>query len=560
MKPNPKIEKTNFYNELLEFSSSNLVIDEKHLLYKEIVSKTSDEDENENIETKIDTQAHPIELRKLIDLIDNTKTSWGNEFLLDSILNPSTNLDEIQAKQDALREISNNETLKENLSKYLNFVKETIELENKDPNGEITGLRNGVDSFLRYTGRSNLKSLEKLICESNKNITTSKNIKSNYLKKIIKDINNLEKSDIGKFSKGIKFKQWGRDSVYSYKELKLDVPIPFLPIPMPTGFLGIGAGIYSILSNETIRSQDSPFFAIALLTLVVTGGIGIISTVDSLFQDKIKKRYENDLDFKKGIKSIGKLDELLSYEQMRTDLISKNIPVCLPTMIDSKKHQFTSKKIINLIEKTEQNISNYIPNDVNLSGITFYTGPNSGGKTSLAKAIAQAQILAQAGGYIPTSSATISIADKICYQVGTNDTQTDKEGGFGTQIKKTKNIFYNSSPQTLIIIDDLIDGTSFKDKTEISTDQLSGFTHIGSNLIYVSHHNELAEIFEKQNSGSFYQIEYKNNKPTHKLIPGICTESHANEVASKIGFGSEDIKNHLISKGYISNNRELRNI
>jgi dsDNA-specific endonuclease/ATPase MutS2 len=68
----------------------------------------------------------------------------------------------------------------------------------------------------------------------------------------------------------------------------------------------------------------------------------------------------------------------------------------------------------------------------------------------------------------------------------------------------------------------------------------------------VTHSAELVERFQEMEKGQYLQVEFDGGKPTHRLIEGISTESHAYRVARKIGFASEDIERYLKEKGYIS--------
>jgi len=41
------------------------------------------------------------------------------------------------------------------------------------------------------------------------------------------------------------------------------------------------------------------------------------------------------------------------------------------------------------------------------------------------------------------------------------------------------------------------------------------------------------------------QVEFADDLPTFRLIPGISRVSHADRVAKKIGFSKQDIDNYL---------------
>jgi hypothetical protein len=50
---------------------------------------------------------------------------------------------------------------------------------------------------------------------------------------------------------------------------------------------------------------------------------------------------------------------------------------------------------------------------------------------------------------------------------------------------------------------------------------------------------------QSEGIGSYLQVEFLPEGPTHHLISGISRESHADRVASAIGFSKEDVEKHL---------------
>ena len=74
---------------------------------------------------------------------------------------------------------------------------------------------------------------------------------------------------------------------------------------------------------------------------------------------------------------------------------------------------------------------------------------------------------------------------------------------------------------------------------------------IGSTTLLVTHDHELAGRFQKEKC-QHLQVEFKNEKPTYKLIPGISKKGHAELVAEKIEFSLSDIKEHLKREGYLN--------
>jgi DNA mismatch repair protein MutS len=265
------------------------------------------------------------------------------------------------------------------------------------------------------------------------------------------------------------------------------------------------------------------------------------------FVSPLKEIYKEDPNLVRGIESLGKIDELLSF-YWYSETMKRNI--VLPKVTDASKHYFEAKNVRNPILAKEN--PDYIPNDVNMDEqrLTIITGANSGGKTTYCKTITQIQLLAQIGCYVPAEEAELSIADKILYQAPMFDSIRDAEGRFGTELKRTKDIFLEATPRSLVVLDELAEATTHEEKMEISYVVLNGFDKIGSNTILVTHNHELASRFLQEGRSQNLQVEFKNKRPTYKLVQGIAKKSHAELIAEKIGFSPKDIDEYLKRKGY----------
>ena len=266
----------------------------------------------------------------------------------------------------------------------------------------------------------------------------------------------------------------------------------------------------------------------------------------------LRDGYRTSRDVQQAIEALGQIDELLSFHRYAKAFGS---PTVLPSLLDSDRHAMILEGVRNPI--LGKGNAEYVPNDINLNRarITFITGPNGGGKTAFCKTIAQAQLLAQIGCYVPAERAQLSVADRIFYQVPESNSLTDREGRFGTELQRTKAIFFASSPRSLVILDELAEGTTYQEKLEISHTILGGFYQVGNNTILVTHNYELAEQFQKRDIGLYRQAEFVHGAPTHRLVDGISRISHAHKVAQRIGFAKEDIEKHLVERGYSAEDR-----
>jgi DNA mismatch repair ATPase MutS len=242
------------------------------------------------------------------------------------------------------------------------------------------------------------------------------------------------------------------------------------------------------------------------------------------------------------------IDELLSLHRFAGEFAGS---ATIPKIVDEDCHSFMAEGLKNpVLAKSKPD---FIGNKVSLKGarLTFITGPNSGGKTTICKSIAQNQLLAQVGCYVMAEKAVINIADKICYQAPKFDVLKDDEGRFGSELARTRDIFFSTSPKSLVILDELAEGTTYEERFHESFGILSDFYIIGNNTILVTHNHLLVDRFMAEKKGQSLTVEFEGEKPTYKVIRGISRVSHADRVVKKINFSKEDRFQYLKKKGYL---------
>ena len=291
------------------------------------------------------------------------------------------------------------------------------------------------------------------------------------------------------------------------------------------------------VSVEAIPTATIFFVPLLLVYYPVVGSFDRDSCIIPL-----RKIYKNAPEVAQALEALGQLDELLSFIKFADGFGN---PVVLPQLIEGDHHR------INLIDAKNPVLgkanADYVGNDFVLEDdkLILITGPNSGGKTAFCKTITQIQLLAQIGCYVPAQQATLTVADRIFYQVSEVSHLNDGEGRFGTELKRTKDIFLATTPKSLVVLDELSEGTTFEEKMESSTNVLNGFYRKGNSTILITHNHQLVDQFARQRIGLPRQVEFANDAPTYKLIAGISRVSHADRVAKKIGFSKEDIDNYL---------------
>ena len=139
----------------------------------------------------------------------------------------------------------------------------------------------------------------------------------------------------------------------------------------------------------------------------------------------------------------------------------------------------------------------------------------------------------------------------ISYQAPKFDGLQDAQGRFGTELMRTRDIFYSTSPKSLVILDELAEGTTFEEKLHESFEILSDFHTIGNNTVLVTHNHSLVDRFMEKKKGQSLMVEFNGDKPTFSMTFGVSRVSHADRIVQKINFSKDDRYRYMKTKGYV---------
>jgi len=262
---------------------------------------------------------------------------------------------------------------------------------------------------------------------------------------------------------------------------------------------------------------------------------------DAFMKPTGRALFEDDITLR-ALDALGELELLFCHLKYKDAYPSST---ALPDIIDASHHIFEAEDLRSPIIGMED--ESYIGNDItfDVSRLSFITGPNSGGKTALSKSICQNQVLAQMGGYVTARSARISNALQIFYQVPQAGELSRGEGRFATELARTRDIFFHTSKDALVVLDEPFEGTSFEERLETSEQVLDGFIRLEATVLFITHNHALARLYRDKDDGDktqFLEASFENDNPTHKFKTGIASTSHAARIANEIGFGHEDIQ------------------
>ena len=491
-----------------------------------------------------------IEVDKVFDAVNHASTTIGQAVLFRSLTQPLDALDELKKKQEAVEELRQNSALKESLKQILETAGSHEESFYLLLFGEFLGSfgtareAHEIEGYGYLQYKRGIRFMLDLVAQ----IQTVETPQSLYLKTLFDKITAF--ADTRAYSlmegpayiseNGIQSKQERKNS---FSPAIIFRPRMFKPLLITLFFASVWALAHFFptdmfnISVQAIPTATIFFVPLLLVYYPVIGSFDRDSCIIPL-----RNEFKKSADLAETLDALGQLDELLSFIKFADAFGS---PVVLPTLIAGEHHR------INLVDAKNPVLGkenpDYVGNDFVLEDdkLVLVTGPNSGGKTAFCKTITQIQLLAQIGCYVPAKAVTLTVADRIFYQVSEVSHLNDGEGRFGTELKRTKDIFLATTPKSLVVLDELSEGTTFEEKMESSSNVLNGFYRKGNSTILITHNHQLVDNFARQGIGLPRQVEFANDAPSYKLIAGISRVSHADRVAKKIGFSKEDIDNYL---------------
>lgn len=196
----------------------------------------------------------------------------------------------------------------------------------------------------------------------------------------------------------------------------------------------------------------------------------------------------------------------------------------------------------------------FVPNDTFLDGnsdhLVILTGPNMAGKSTYLRQAALTVILAQIGSFVPASSATVGIVDRIFTRIGAADNLAGGQSTFMVEMNETANILHQFGPRSLIILDEVGRGTSTYDGISIARAVVEYLAKENTGLpkpkvLFATHYFELTGLAGEIAGIKNFNVAVKEWQGEvvflHKIISGAADRSYGIHVAQLAGIPKEVI-------------------
>ena len=503
----------------------------------------------------------------LINVIDKTVTAVGARTIRRWIEQPLQDLNEINARLDAVELFIENKPVRESLRDTLSDFRDLERLA-----GRIAfGNANPKDLLAIADTLAILPDIKASITGSNSSLVKKINANIHVLKDECKTLTKALDRDMpanfklgGFIARGYSkelddlrdIKNVGKDWLLNLENTEKEkTGIKTLKVGYNKVF-----GYYIEVSNSF--KDKVPLEYIRKQTLV--GGERFITPELKEIEDKILSADENAMKIENSIfenlknmlykvlnelqttaRAIGILDSILSLAQVAASnkysrpIMNKKIK---GINIVGGRHPVVEQ----ILEKGQ-----YVPNDTSLDSdenrTMVITGPNMAGKSTYMRQVALIVLMAHIGSFVPAESAEIALTDRIFTRIGASDDLSGGQSTFMVEMIEVATILNYATPNSLLILDEIGRGTSTFDGLSIAWAVLEYITkNLRAKTLFATHFHELTEL-EGLEGVKNYRVLVRETTDTiiflHKIVRGGASRSFGIEVASLAGVKKEVVDN-----------------
>jgi len=451
----------------------------------------------------------------LFAVINRTSTAGGSRRLKDWFLRPLHDLDRINERHDSVQELFDNTLSRREIRDILKGFQDVERLLSRLGHGSISprdldSLRSSLNTLKdlkQFLSEEPLKS--KLVKKLVKSIDPHKQVSQKLVEALVEDPP-LVLRDGGIFRKGYSKElddlraraSSGREWVTALEsEEKKKTGIPKLKVgynrvfgyylEVPKAYAKKVPENYH--RKQTVAAGDR--YITPELKEKETSILRADERSQALETELFKELREWILEFLGSLQSttmaVSRIDAICSLAE-----VSQAYNYVRPEMSDDGAFSISDGRhpVIEILREGQ-----YIPNSLQLDNkqrqLMILTGPNMGGKSTYMRQTALICIMAQAGCFVPASSARLGMVDRVFTRVGAHDDLVHGHSTFMVEMLELANILRNATPNSLVLLDEIGRGTSTFDGLALAW-AVSEELHAGKGVktLFATHYHQLTDV------------------------------------------------------------------
>ncbi len=174
------------------------------------------------------------------------------------------------------------------------------------------------------------------------------------------------------------------------------------------------------------------------------------------------------------------------------------------------------------------------------------SGPNTGGKTVLLKALALISLMAQSGIPAPVGvGSKIALFDRFFADIGDEQSIEASLSTFSAHLRNLTEIVHDATARSLVLIDELGSGTDPVEGAALGGAILETLTRRGTTTVSTTHLGALKELAHEVPGvvNASLQFDAVALAPTFRLVKGVPGRSYGLSIARRLAMPEEVLRN-----------------
>lgn len=214
------------------------------------------------------------------------------------------------------------------------------------------------------------------------------------------------------------------------------------------------------------------------------GGLAAFAA-DDLVPDPVLDRFDDEV------------RSFLAYRELVAPLRSAGLPLCRPVLDGAGRLEARGTYDLALAERLTAEGADVVRNDVLLDPgerVVVVTGPNQGGKTTLARTVGQLHVLAALGLEVPGGRVRLSVPDAVRTVFGRQEQVADRRSALEDDLVRAARSLDACTARSLLIANELFSSTAPRDAAVLGERVLRRVLAVGARGVYVTFLDELARL------------------------------------------------------------------
>jgi DNA mismatch repair protein MutS2 len=169
--------------------------------------------------------------------------------------------------------------------------------------------------------------------------------------------------------------------------------------------------------------------------------------------------------------------------------------------------------------------------------VLVLTGPNAGGKTVALKTVGLASLLVRMGCFVPAAEGSrVDFFPEVLADIGDQQTVHADLSSFSGHLATLAEMLDQAGPGCLLLLDELASGTDPAQGGALARALLERFAADGARVVATTHYAQVKGMAAADDRVAIAAMEYRDERPTYRVVAGMAGESHALSVALHVGI------------------------